>query len=278
MNTEIRALPYPVLEPGNRSCPNGVYDARVSVLSDPNSARIIHHLSGFPFLQNILDEHYARYSCLVAIPITGYRKLHLTEYSEQTVAWEKEFCGEPPMLRPMIITIKEIRHTFQAEDGVAKLWQGRELNIPRGARLALGEYWGETSTVERLIEAVVNENLPSGSFEVRACIEQGFYFQVQTAPDLYRFFQNPGGHLKHQSSILTHISSQCLGVLAKRFGSQSDDEEKWERYQNLNSLASLLRGKGLPLWEEEGFAPDMVATQIYPHLLPLEEEEELDEY
>lgn len=278
MSTEVRALPYPVLEEGDLSWPQGHYDVSFvsSTHPDRNSVMVRHELSGAPFLQQIIDDGRAEYACSVAVPITNYRRLHLSRHAEQTISWETDFCSETPLLRPMILAVQQITHIFKPEDGIDEIWQAREITIPKGARLALGEYWGETASMENLLDIVLDEDRQPGSFKIMASEEKGFYFKAHTAPDLYRFLQNPQGQSQQRKSILTHMASRCLEILFRDFGPRKDkdteeDIERWTTHRNLKGLAGLLEKNECPLWDHEDFAADEVATILYPHFITLEE-------
>ncbi len=282
MSTEVRALPYPVLKEGNLSWPQGSYEASVEVRSDRVSATVSHNLSEVPFLEQALRDGHAQYACAVSIPITNYRKLHLTGEANQVVTWESDFCGEAPRLLPMVIAVQEMRHVFGPEDGISRVWQGRELTIPKGARLAQEEYWGDDSSMENLIEVLLDENLSPGSFKVVDSSELGYYFKVHAAKDLHRFLQDRRGQsnhrntiFDHRNSILTHIASRCLEILATNYGGDKKDEDEeggWRTYQNLRGLAALLEQREQRLWDEDGFNADEVATVLYPHKPPQESE------
>ena len=77
--------------------------------------------------------------------------------------------------------------------------------------------------------------------------------------------------------MLTHVASRCLEILARDYGGQDEEEEdgsKWESFRNLKALADELEKHGLPIWNDEHFAADKVATQLYPHRPPESEDEE----
>lgn len=263
----LRSLPYPVLEDGNLSYPKGEYTVDADPQADGASVSIRHKIQGAPFLDQMLSLGQAKYGCLVSVPLTGYRKLHLSSDAHQLVQWDIAVVGEPPMLRPLVVSTTEITHTLRADDGVAEAWQGREIKLPRGARLALRRYLRASSSLFELLEINQDQNLPDGSFEVKPCEEDGFYFKATVAQDLSLFLRNSGGHEDHRRSILTHIVSRCFEILERDYRGQSDDREaaEWEQFRNLKALSHELGRHYLPAWYEDGFSADKVATQLYPH-------------
>lgn len=272
-----RSLPYPAIEDGNSSYPNGAYVVEVSSQPDQVSVILNHAVRGAAFLERVISAGKAKYGCVVAVPLTGYRRLHLSDDARQKVEWESGVLGEPPMLRPVVVSVEEIACTLGPDDGVAEAWQGRELHIPKGARLALKNYLRPTSSLQHLLHVVRDQELPNGCFEVKPCDEEGFYFKIHTADDLFPFLQHAGESEAHRKSVLTHVASRCFEILARDYGRQDEEGEdgsKWESFRNLVALAGELQRQGLPIWDEDGFAADKVSTQLYPHSPPTESESE----
>ena len=272
----LRSLPYPMLEDGNLSYPQGEYTVDVTPQTDGASVIIHHQVQGASFLTQLLHQGQAKYGCLVAIPLTGYRKLHLSDDAHQHVQWDLAVVGEPPLLRPLIVATTEITHSFAPGDGVAEVWQGRATRFPKGARLALRGYLRASSSLAELLEIHQDQELAAGSFEVEPCAEDGFYFKVSVAPDVFLFLQHADGYEQHRGSILTHIVSRCFEILQQSYSEGEDGEEGavWEQFSNLKALAQELNKSKLLLWDQEGFAADKVATQLYPHQPPQREAEE----
>ena len=144
--------------------------------------------------------------------------------------------------------------------------------------VAVKSYLRPTSSLHHLLHVVNETDLPDGCFEVKSCEEEGFYFKVHSASDLFPFLQNASGHKDHRKSVLTHVASRCLEILARDYSGQDEegeDSSKWELFPNLRALAGELEKKELPVWDEDGFSADRVATQLYPHCPPkLEKDEE----
>ena len=273
----VRSLPYPAIEDGNLSYPDGEYRVETTPQQDGVSVLLNHAVKGAAFLERAISEGKAEYGCLVSVPLTGYRRLHLSDDARQRVEWDMGIVGEPPMLRPVVVSVAEIHCTLGPDDGVAEAWQGREIKIPRGARLALKSYLRPTSSLHHLLHVEKGPDLPDGCFEVKSCEEEGFYFKVRAASDLYPFLQNAGGHEPHRRSVLTHVVSRCLEILARDYSGQDEEGEdglKWESFRNLEALKNELEKHGLPIWDDDDFAADKVATQLYPHRPPELESEE----
>lgn len=273
----VRSLPYPVIEEGNLSYPRGEYLVETTPQQDGVSVLLNHAVIGAAFLEGVISAGKAKYGCLVSVPLTGYRKLHLSDHACQRVKWDMDVVGEPPMLRPIIISVAEIYCMLGPSDGVAQAWQGREITIPKGARLALKSYLRPNSSLHHLLKVENNTSLRDGCFEVKPCEEDGFYFKVQAASDLFPFLQNASGHEAHRKSVLTHVAGRCLEILAREYSGQDEegeDDSKWKSFRNLEALANELVKHELPIWDEEGFAADKVATRLYPHRPPEPEPEE----
>ncbi len=272
----VRSLPYPTIEDGNLSFPEGEYRVEDTPQRDGTSVALSHAIKGAALLERLISEEQARYACLVSVPATGYRRLYLSDDARQRVEWDMGVVGEPPMLRPLVVAASEISCVLGPDDGVAKAWQRRDIVIPKGARLALHPYLRPTASLQHLLHVVKDEVLPDGSFEVKPCEENGFYFKVHAASDLFPFLHNAGGHPDHRSSVLTHVASRCLEILAREYGATEEGEDgaKWESFSNLRALADEFEKKGYPVWGDDDFAADRVATRWYPHRPPAPEDEE----
>ena len=265
-----RSIPYPVLEDGNLSYPEGQY--HVSIVTEGNVSVVVNHqLQGAPFIVRLLGEGKCKFGCLVSVPLTGYRKLELSKDSRQVVEWDIDVIGEPPMLRPIVVAVEEFTCKLDLNDGVNEAWRDRSITFPKGARLALRGYLKAFSSLNQLLEVVKDVNLPSGSFEVQPCTEEGFYFKVKVATDLFGFIQDHGGYQQHRGSILSHVASRCFEILKQNYGPShdvNDDEGDWRQFRNLLALSEYLEQNDLNIWDEDEFSPELVATRLYPHKLP----------
>ena len=274
----VRALPYPSIEAGNFSFPEGEYDVGFDT-SDGVSVELTHQIRNASFLQDLITRGKAKFGCLVSVPLTSYRKLNLSDSSKQIVKWELSVVGEPPMLCPVVVCLEEIKHTFGQDDGVAEIWQHTEVVIPKGARLARGEYRRTSSSLSQLIRVVNTPEMKSGSFEVNHCTEEGFYFNLNVAEDLFKFIQNYGQFPNLRRSILVHAASRCLEILSKEYalkGEEEEGSESWEGFRNLVALTAELDKKGLPHWSEDDFPPEKVATSLYSIELPNKNDLEIE--
>ncbi len=272
----VRCLPYPILEPGSLSYDRGEYTVTAVAGSDGRSVTLRHNVQGAPLLDSLLREGKARYACLVSVPATGYRRLEQCDASEQHVEWRLDVVGEPPMLRPLILAVETIQCKLTREHGVARAWQGVELTIPTGARLALHEYLRTNSSIHNLVVLKNDPEMSDGTLKVQECTEDGFYFLVTCATDVFHFLQNPRGFPNHRLSILTHIVSRCFELLERRDHAPDSTEPDvdWTSFRSLKALAAELQARGLPCWDEDGFDPFKVSTQLYPHMPTIGEDDE----
>lgn len=272
----VRFLPYPILELGSLSYDRGEYRVTAIAGADGRSVTLRHEVQGAPLLDSLLREGKARYACLVSVPATGYRRLEQCDASEQRVEWCLDVVGEPPMLRPLILAVEEVSCKLTSEHGVASAWQGVGLTIPIGARLALHEYLRINSSIHNLVVLENDPKMSNGTLNVQQCTEDGFYFSVTAATDVFQFLQNPSGFPNHRLSILTHIVSRCFELLAEVYGiaETSESDTDWTSFRSLKALAVELQEKGLPCWDEEGFDSLEVSTKLYPHKPTIGERDE----
>ena len=276
----VRSFPFPVLEEGNLSFPGGEYAPEIKTNKNEEcSATINHRVTKAPFVEQLVDGGRATCCCTVSIPVTGYRMLFdAADGFEQTIQWDPQWVGEPPVLRPLIVCNESTSHTFNKNDGVHDLWVGREIAYNKGAKIAIGPALRPVSSLQSLLSVEKDETLDPGCLRVDACPDQGFYFCVKVASNIYRFLQNPGGGdlNKHSHSILIHAVSSCFALLSNDYQNEdgaNGDGVGWGEYSNLSALAGDMESKDLPHWSEDNFHPEEAATALYPHLVPTAEQE-----
>ena len=282
-NSIVRSLPYPTIEDGNFSFPDGVYEVTSRKSKEPTSSVILRHeLSGAPFVENLVQRGKAKFACLVSVPKIGYRELKMTisceNLVEQEIGWDLKIVGEAPMLSPMLLYVGEdFCHRLTAQDGVATIWQNREVDIPKGARLARRDCLAPQSNIISLLRLHSDEKMKAGSFDVEIFDSgEGIRFTMMAAPDVYRFLRNPQGEKELKRSIEAHAVSECFSILCnhKDHGTSGEDDQDGYRDTNLASLSDWLKHKIGYDWRDESFDAVRAATQIYPIQIPHFEEEE----
>ena len=210
--------------------------------------------------------------CSVASPRSMYRGIHVSNTPQQTIEWVQEDLGEPPMFTPMLVAREEIRHTVDSKtDGLNPIWDGREIILNAGARVAVGQTFKFQSGLNGILEFNKDEELAPGQVRVEPSSENGFTFKVYLAPNLYN-------HLRYRrkempgTNIMVHVVSTALGILQKDYSEAADEDGTgWQSYRNLVGLADLLQRHGAGLWSDENFKPELAATILYPHPVPIEE-------
>ncbi len=270
----IHALPYPALEAGNLSFPEGKYLAPAEMGKDGHSIKIEHQISGAPFLKALIEEKKAQFGCLLSVPKVGYRRLFLSETKKQTVEWEATIVGEPPKLRPVLVyTGEEKEYEFTGEHGVAEIWQGEKVFLPKGAKLARASFLNVNTSKHPFLRPEKDDTLDPGCLRVEANANEGFYFSIHAAPDVYRFIQNPGTEQALRLSILTAAVSRCFEILKN--GYKEDDDNSNDAFSNLKILSDKLCDEFGSDWNDENFDPIHAATTLYPiHVPALADEED----
>ena len=278
-NSTVRSLPYPALEDGNFSFPDGSYQVFSQPFGNLGTEIVLRHqLTGAPFIENLISRGEAKFACSVSVPKTGYRKLHLADTSEQNITWNLDIVGEPPMLRPLILYVgDDLEYDLTSEDGVAQVWENRKIEVPKGARLARGRYLRQVATIGSLLSARIKDEMKNGSFVVTVNTNKGFYFCIEAAPDIFHFLQNPQDNLAWRDSILTHAVSQCFNILKAEYGAPKEDDDSenhWNQHSNLRALADWLTAKSMLHWSDDDFNPVKTATELYSICVPTLDKEE----
>ena len=272
LNPSSRAFYWPVLEAGNNSYQDGVYSVVCEEKERGRSFTIVHQVQGSHLIEEWIKADKLNFICSVASPRSMYRGIHVSKTSEQTIEWEQEDLGEPPMFTPMLVAREEIRHTIDCKsDGLNPIWEGREILLNMGARVAVGQTFRLQSDLNGILDFNIDEDLTPGQIRVEPSSENGFTFKVYLAPNLYN-------HLKYRrnempgTNIMVHIVSTALGILQKEYTEAEDEEGTgWQSYRNLLGLADLLQKNGAGLWSDDDFRPELAATKLYPHPIPPEE-------
>lgn len=265
-----RAFPWPVLEAGNESFPNGSYAISCEDKELGKSFILRHEVQGAPLIERWMRERKLLFICSVAAPASMYRAIHKSDEPERLIEWRQEDLGEYPMFTPMIVAGAEIQHTVNAaQDGLNKIWDSKPLSIPKGARIAIGSVFKFKTGISGMLDLTLDDALPSGAFYVKESAQDGFKFKVHLAKDLF-------DHLRYarditSENIMSHIVSSALSILQKDYSEEG--EGGWNSYPNLESLANWLESQNIRHWADDDFRPDEVTTKIYPHKIQKAENE-----
>ncbi len=264
-----RAFQWPVLESGNGSFENGIYSVVCEDRERGKSFFLEHKVQGSPLIDSWTQAGNLIFVCTVAAPRSMYRELHQTHEHRQFIEWEQENLGECPMFTPMIVARRGIHHVADSNvDGLSRIWDGKKLLLPRGARVAVGPTFKFQSGITGLLDFSPDESLESGRFRIEPSSENGFTFKVYLARNLYNHLRYNRGE-PAGTNIMVHIVSAALARLRQDY-SKDDGEEGWRSFPNLVVLSDILRQQGLPHWADEEFRPEVVATGLHPHKLPIE--------
>ncbi len=272
-STGVRSFPWPVLQRGDTSFPGGAYAVEVELAQDRCGFKLTHRIQGAPLILRLLAERRAQYVCSVSSANASYRHVATSTEPTHRIHWDRDDLGAPPIFVPMVVSREEYRCTFDAQrDGIADLWHGKTITVPKGAKLALGPSFQLQSSLLQLLTFKLDDHLESGQFEVKPNTKDGFRFDVHLARDLFTFLEYQRD-LDFRGNIMTHIVGAALALLQRDYATD-DDDEGWRTYSNLKAFAEHLQELGMPLWDERDFSPERVATALYPHRLPSVEEED----
>lgn len=269
----VRAFPWPVLESGNGSFPQGEYSLEVNSLK--NALEITHHLAGAPLIERLLQEGKAQYACVVSSPVSSYRELHQSTEKTHTIKWNKDDLGEPPLFTPMILCAGDCTLRLDsAADGVSAAWNGLDVYIVEGARLAIGPVFRLKSSLLQLLSFREDPALPSGTFYADKESEGGSRFVVHTSADLFRQIQGSSSELRWR--FMTNAVTACLALLRRDYiqNERDADEDEGPQDRNLELLMAHLADEKLLDWTDENFRPEEAASRLYPYHVFQEEEDD----
>lgn len=261
----IRSHSFPTLESGNVSFPEGRYVVNLIGREDCCSFTINHRVEGAPLVDQLLAERKAIYVCVVSSPLSSYRQTHQSMSASHVVGWDNNDLGESPLLTPMVVCRQAFRMTLDTDrHGVHPIWSNRVVEFDKGNRLAVSHVIQLQASIFHLLSFRADNEIPEGAFRVEPEFENGFRFRVSLSPQLHSRLRFPSQD-SMRDHVMTHIVSASFSLLRHEFGAAESPLGNWENHRSLRGLADFLRSQGLPVWDEDGFSPEMAATSIYPH-------------
>lgn len=276
-----RFFPYPIMTSnGIDYAEEHSYETtQLDPVGGKNSVRIQHRVKGKNFVSQLISDGQANFACTVVAPWCAYRRIvnatNSPSFEEEEILLQQEIELEtmdfthPVMFQPAVITSCEIKR-FEAKTshGFDKLWIGEEIEVPKAAMIAIEPFWNARNVVQSILKVKRDEDgrLRPGSFEVTESAEQGFYFLVEVAPDLYEGLLRPGKSFRHQESIYCAALSQGLDILCRKY----KDVETWNEHQNLRLLYSMLKEQNVQTWDEEDFKPNQAVAAFHPHQIDVD--------
>ena len=264
-----RARSFPVLETGNGSFREAVYRVTIGKERPGRSIRLTHAVENAPLLQRWLADGTVRFLCATSAPSSAYRRFSRSDTPEHVVEWNPDDLGSHPLFTPMLVLKRELEHVVDAKaDGLDVLWHGRRLRLPKAARIAVGSTFMLQGGIQGLLRLRRAEELPEGSFRVRADTSADLMFLVEAAPELHAYLarERPG---VTRGNIMTHVVSAAFRVLQREYGMEENQELR-SSDRNLHALANALETGGHPHWTSDEFQPEEVATRMYRHRVPEE--------
>jgi len=177
------------------------------------------------------------------------------------------------MFTPMIVARESLVHVVDSEsDGLNPIWEGKQLHLPKGARVAVCATFKLKSGINGMLHFISDNKLGSGRYRVEPSPEDGFTFKVFLAPNLHNHLRYKRADLVG-TNIMTGVVTTALNLLQREYSQDisEQDGESWRSFRNLIGLAALLDEQGLGHWTEEDFRPELAATGLYPHKLAVED-------
>ena len=274
---EARAFPFPVLANYSLCYADGVsYNAHISSVEQSGEISVAHRLTDNNLVASLVADQRAKFACVVSVPLTMFRAIYSHQgggelSADQRIQLEKNELSGTPKLRPVVVCAKEFGPTpVQSPHGLDDFYAGDHVRFPDGAIIADAGWmqFGAHSDILRVKKG--GEDMRKGTLKVTISTDDGFYFIVTVAPDLFAALQLQN---EHCVSILTGAFSAGLAQI------QQDHDlchRGWKEYQSLKTLHRDLEARGLPTWEDQPFFPELAASTIRPHTIVIGDGGDLD--
>ncbi len=269
-----RICPYPLMADGMLDYIEGneYKTERGNGMHKDLSICIEHRVTGNNLVMELLLSDRAAFACTVIAPCCAYREIFISHESakqnngaviqRQEIICDPKKVSDPINFRPHIVTKEEIS-AFRVEPrhGLDDIWEGELIKFPQAAILAIGPFLNPKHTTQSILRIKKDDGLPHGCFEVEESSEEGFYFCVRAAPELYDSLQYPGNAIKHCNSIYAAALAQGFQILQEKFST----DKTWKEYANLRTLYAMLKEKGLSTWDSENFSANRAVAAFHPH-------------
>ncbi len=244
------------------SFPRGTYRTAIVGGNDEQSITLTHRVAHAPLLERLLRESVAGYACIVSSPKSFYRKTHRSDVPSHTIRWDRAEMGEPPLFTPLVYCRHPRGIRLDADrDGVHEIWDGIEVHLREGLRLAVGHVFDLRSSFTRMLRIRLNEDY-GNRIKVEYANESSC-FVAEVGPHLHRFLKNADPRSPTRRNVMTTIVTACFAYLREHY----PQEENVEEERTLVALAAHVRGKHGSAWTDDGFAPEEAATALFPHNL-----------
>ena len=286
MSTTIpRIRPYPVMTDSSLDYVEGNFyetlqaEDRMEKRGSKFRIDIEHRLHGQNLVTEFLRKDNAVFACTVTAPVSAWRKVAVSKISHQDVengllvhrqvidnqdVSADQISGEITF-QPMVLSSKGMQITIAREHGLDEIWLGDSIQIPQAGILAMGPYWNPKNQMQSVLRLKLDRNnkLPNGCFEVKEALEEGFYFEVLVARDLYESLKSPGNAIQHRDSIYSAALAQGFQILKEKY----QEYEDWNDFSNLRSLYAKLKSSGVPTWDKSEFSANSAVAHFHPHKL-----------
>ena len=250
--------------------------------SDRFTRSIEHSIHGDNLVSSLVRDGHANFVCLIDSPWCAYREIKYgnldllrTEddriwLSQQLDLHTPNFSA-PVLLHTAVLATDDLHNiSLSKKYGVNSLWDGVDISIPKGAKVAIGPHFTSdptTTSILRITKAMEGE-LTKGSFRVGAVPEEGFYFKVDVEPSLYHQLKNATNATHHCESIYCFALSQGMEILKANYS----DSDVWQEHFYLRQLRKLLIEAGSTTWEDPDFDANQAVAKLQPHYIPIEED------
>ena len=189
---------------------------------------ILHRIKGNNLVSQLLKEGLANFCCTIVSPNCAYRRVERATstpiQTDETIELQQNIqivtdqFAHPIMFQPSVITNAPIdTFTAQESNGLDGLWIGEKVELPIAAIIAIEPFWNAKTVFQSILrlKRISDGSLKPGSFEVKASIEQGFYFLVEVEEGLFNGLRNPQS-FEHRNSIYAVALAQGLTDSARK--------------------------------------------------------------
>lgn len=243
------SLPVLLEDDSRFDWPDAKYTPLVTV--GGSKATIRHELQGAPALERAIERACAIWATELRCPKTLLSRVEVSHEPEQVVEWDRHEVDHQLYIIPGLLAKRDFE---LSDEGLNPLWEGCQLQIPKGWWLARGDTSRSDTLAQSLLRFRLNKDLKNGRMQVKSDESSGdLRFVAYLASDIW-----PRIHTDRTLQISALIGA--LAQLPKTLDGRGVDDMP----SVAQEIHKRLEHAEVPTWSRSEYDPVLAATAIEP--------------